>query len=99
MLQLEGAGFLTIRREIPGYGTPLTLSFGQYANMLCLQKMRLSVIEYCSQETKLGVGYAQWRNQMNSYHAAGATRGYIGDAPTQLRVEEHVLHIFMLRIH
>ena len=42
---------------------------------------------------KLGAGYAPQQSQMNLYHVAGATHGYIGDAPTQLKVEEHVLHI------
>ena len=31
---------------------------------------------------------------MNLYHVVGVTPGYIGDARTQLRVEEHVHHIF-----
>ena len=40
-----------------------------------------------------GVGYVQRHDQMNLYHVVGVTHGYIGDAPTQLRVEEHPITV------
>ena len=34
-------------------------------------------------------------DQMNLYHVVGVNHGYIGGAPTQLKVEEHARHTFM----
>ena len=90
---------LKIRLGIPSYGIPQMLTSGRYAIKQEMTKETLSNIRHCHLAEILDVGCVHLHGLVNSCHVVGATPGSIGDAPTQLRVGEHVPHISMLLTH
>ena len=71
----------------------------QYAIKQKLAKVILSGIQPCHQVRTLGADCVPQHESVNLYHVVGVIHGFIGGALTQLRVVEHVHHIFMSLTH